>query len=562
MSCTPTAAHGALFNLLRRLHFYIGLFVAPFIFVAALTGTLYVLTPQIENVIYADALFTQPQGEMKPLSAQITAARQHAGQRAKIYAVRPAPDATETTRVQFTGADLGASESRSVFVDPYTLAIKGDMTVYGTTGILPLRTWLDKLHQGLLLGDVGRLYSELAASWLWVAALGGVVLWLGTRTRRQLRKPAGHFFLARHWHITLGLVLLLGLFFFSITGLTWSQWAGGNIDRMRAELNWMTPQVNTRLDGSAPAVPADPHAEHRGAMAMSGMNMAPAAVNRNDSDWDQVLESARAAGISANKVELRQPKNGASAWTVTEVDRRWPSHVDSVAINPHNFSVIDHLQFAQFPLVARLTRWGVDAHMGVLFGLPNQLLLTAFGLGLCMMIVMGYRMWWLRRPAVTADSPAQTLAAVWLPLPVHLKLITLLIALALGYVLPVMGFSLFAFIVVDLLRWRGQHRVLSEPEFYPDTPLGIIRARFASKRKEMRHFLRALLVLALVVGTVITQAVIGGAVDEYHIPFSHWSTTMYIMQGFMVAVYSLVLTALLSIPLWYFFLGESDEQGQ
>lgn len=94
----------------------------------------------------------------------------------------------DTTRVQFASADLGASESRALFVDPYTLAIKGDMTVYGTSGVLPLRTWLDKLHSSLLLGDLGRNYSELAASWLWVAALGGVALWLATRPKRKLKK--------------------------------------------------------------------------------------------------------------------------------------------------------------------------------------------------------------------------------------------------------------------------------------------------------------------------------------------------------------------------------------
>ncbi|MFP3374332.1 PepSY domain-containing protein, partial [Pseudomonas sp. SIMBA_068] len=43
------APRGTVFNLFRRLHFYIGLFIAPFIFVAALTGTLYVLTPQLEQ---------------------------------------------------------------------------------------------------------------------------------------------------------------------------------------------------------------------------------------------------------------------------------------------------------------------------------------------------------------------------------------------------------------------------------------------------------------------------------------------------------------------------------
>ncbi len=74
--------------------------------------------------------------------------------------------------------------------------------------------WLDQLHRGLLLGDVGRIYSELAASWLWVPALGGIVLWLGTRPRRQAKKPRAGFAFTRHWHVTLGLV------FFSVTGLT------------------------------------------------------------------------------------------------------------------------------------------------------------------------------------------------------------------------------------------------------------------------------------------------------------------------------------------------------
>jgi hypothetical protein len=30
---------------------------------------------------------------------------------------------------------LGESESRAIFIDPVTLKVKGDMTVYGTSGI-------------------------------------------------------------------------------------------------------------------------------------------------------------------------------------------------------------------------------------------------------------------------------------------------------------------------------------------------------------------------------------------------------------------------------------------
>ncbi|ACS85637.1 PepSY-associated TM helix domain-containing protein [Musicola paradisiaca] len=465
----------ALFNLIRRLHFYIGLFVAPFIFVAALTGTLYVLTPQLENYVYNDALTVIPAGEAKPLSAQVAAARHYAGEALNVYAVRPSPQSTETTRVQFVSGSLGPSESRSVFVDPYSLAIKGDMTVYGTSGVLPLRLWLDQLHRGLLLGDLGRNYSELAASWLWVAALGGVVLWRGTRPRRAAKKIRGRFAVSRHWHITLGLMLVIGLLFFSVTGLTWSQWAGDNIDKMRSSLNWLTPQVRTDINAESPVGVADPHAEHSAgiAMPMPGMDMAgmshPATVNRPDGDWDKVLDAARAAGISAQKVELRQPKAMGKAWTVTEVDRRWPTQVDAVSVNPKNFAIVDHVWFEQFPLAAKLTRWGVDAHMGILFGVPNQLILVFFGLGLCSMIVLGYRMWWLRRPAVARMNPLDTLCGAWLSLTVLQKSLVWVMAALLGYALPVMGISVLLFMSVDIWRWWRMKSRFADHHAYPNS---------------------------------------------------------------------------------------------
>lgn len=445
---SPRTYRGALLTLLRRLHFYIGLFVGPFIFVAALSGTLYVLTPQLEEALYHQVLHTKDQGPQQPISQQIAAARQYIGKDANIYAVRPAPFPGDTTRVQFVDSNLGESESRAIFISPSTLAVKGDLTVYGTSGVLALRTWIDKFHRGLFLGDSGRLYSELAASWLWVAALGGVVLWLTSRPKRKLKVRHTPQTKARHWHITLGAFLLLGLVFFSATGLTWSQWAGGNIDKMRTRLGWLTPQVNTALAPRSEHAHHDPHAEHH--TMMPSMVMPVAA----DETWDSVLMAARNAGIESPKIEIRAARSADKAWTVTEIDRAWPTHVDSAAIDPNNLKVIDRVHFADFPLMAKLTRWGIDAHMGVLFGLPNQLLLAAFGFGLCAMIVLGYRMWWLRRPRVFAANPAQTLSEAWLALALTWRTGVAIIAALLGYCLPVMGISLLLFIAVDIARWR------------------------------------------------------------------------------------------------------------
>lgn len=447
-TCTPRAAW---LTLLRRLHFYIGLFVGPFIFIAALTGTLYVATPQLEASLYAQALTGTAQGQPQSLAAQIDAAQRFAGNAQPLHAVRPGLEPGRTTRVMFADPRLPASEHRAIFIDPVTLAIKGDMTVYGTSGILPLRQWIDYAHRSLLLGEVGRIYSELAASWMWVAALGGALLWYLTRPKRRLNNPRQKY---RRLHVSFGWLLLAGMLLFSATGLTWSQWAGGNVDRMRTAFGWLTPQVNTQLHGHSPA--QNEHAGHHGAMSMSA---GPVDIHL----FDPVLQAAQAAGIDASEVEIRPAKDTQHGWTVSEIDRRWPTQVDAVSVNPTTLQIIDSIDFTQFPLMAKLTRWGVDFHMGILFGLPNQLLLIGFGVGLCVMIALGYRMWWIRRPARPAVSPAQTLLESWLMLNGGGRVGSVLLAVTLGMAMPVLGLSLMLFMLVDWLRWySASRRVLAQ----------------------------------------------------------------------------------------------------
>ncbi len=471
------AGNSALLALITRLHFYIGLFVGPFILVAAVTGTLFVLTPQIESLLYADQLHTASTGPAQPLASQVRAAQDRIGPGPRLFAVRPAPAPGDTTRVMFTQPGMGDSESRALFVDPVTLGIKGDMTVYGTSGTLPFRTTLDYLHRNLMLGALGRNYSELAASWMWLATLGGLVLWWAGRRRKananqamaqaaaQARSPRLR---ARRWHSLLGLWLALGLLFLSATGLTWSNWAGGRVDQLRAQLGWITPAITLKLPGAAagaaaagaaagPAMGGGEHAHHHGGMQMGGGAMAaPMAAPQDPArDFDRILQTARQGGIDSTQLEIRPPRSAEQAWLVREVDRSWPTQVDTIAIDPATYTITSRADFDTFPLIAKLIRWGVDMHMGILFGWPNQLLMGAIGLALSAMIVLGYRMWWLRRPA--AGVGAQTLTQAWAALGWPARIAVLAVAAALGWCLPVMGVSLLAFLVVDVLRsWRLQ----------------------------------------------------------------------------------------------------------
>lgn len=430
---------------IARLHFYAGLFVGPFILVAALTGTLYVLTPQIERFIYREQLTATATGEPASLAAQVAAARTHIGEGPRFFAVRPAPTAGQTTRVMFAQAGLGDSESRAIFVDPVSLAIKGDLIVYGTSGILPFRTQLDYLHRNLLLGEFGRNYSELAASWLWAVVLGGVLMWFWRRHPKSAERARANPALRdRRWHGLIGLSLSLGLVFLSVTGLTWSKYAGHRIDALRANLGWVTPSVSLKL-GAAPA--ADEHAHHGDHGPAVGATT-PGSVQQ----LDAVFSAAKAAGIDSPHVEMRPPRAEGQAWLVREYDRSWPTQVDTVALDPRDLSIVSRADFETFPLIAKLIRWGIDAHMGILLGWPNQLVMAGLGLALIVTALLGYRIWWRQRPA--PGSLPRTVVQSWLRLGWPGKATAVVVAAALGWALPLVGASLAAFLLVDLVRWR------------------------------------------------------------------------------------------------------------
>ncbi|OJA06735.1 PepSY domain-containing protein [Halomonas sp. QHL1] len=443
---SPTRSSKLLFALLSRLHLYTGLFIGPFILIAALSGIAYLLSPPLEEWLYHDTLYGVTQGEPQPLAEQIAAAQRHLGAPTIPSAVRPAPTLGDTTRLMFSESGLGPSEHHALFVDPISLEVTGDTTVYGTSGILPLRTAIDHFHRQLLMGEVGRLYSELAASWLWLAALGGVTLWIQQRWALKAL-PGAHT--TRRRHATLGVILSFGLLFFSATGLTWSQWAGGNIAEFRHAWGWNTPSASTTLSDTDSPV-ANEHAEHRGHMAMVSTAIVLA-------DFDRALSAAREAGLSAGRLQLTPPSGPQQAWRVAEIDRQWPTQVDQVALHPRSMAVTDQTDFATFPLAAKLTRWGIDLHMGVLFGIANQIVLALIAVGLVTLIAWGYVMAW-RRLRTASGQRFPTLTEPWLLLPLTAKLSVLFIAIALGLALPVWGVSLLIFVLIDALRWYVKKR--------------------------------------------------------------------------------------------------------
>lgn len=465
-SAEPTRFWTALWQLLHR---YAGLFIAPFIFVAAFTGMLYAITPALEQWLYQDQLTVPPtQQSAQPLSRQVEAAQQHLSPHANIVAVRPADTPTQSSRIIFNDPSRNLS-NQAVFIDPYTLQIKGQLAVYGTSGVLPLRTTLDHLHRDLLLGETGRLYSELAASWLGLLALSGFYQWI--KKRKILAKavsPSGHLgrrLKRQQLHSWLGLIILPFLLFFSVTGLTWSNWAGDQISVIRQVLGWQTPVLQNKLQahGSshqfATSQPSnhehgDGHQslapEHTAHQALSTQNLSDGSVQTlpvqptwQASNFDTALGLAREHGLTASKLQIRPARDRQSTWIVEEIDHRWPIQVDSVSLDISRRTVVDQLQFEQYPLVAKLIRWGIDAHIGVLFGWVNQLVLALVSALLCLTIVVAYRAWGLTHHLQQATLQfARDTRLMWQRASLVQKISLTLLLIALSIALPVFGFSI------------------------------------------------------------------------------------------------------------------------
>lgn len=438
--------------LMLRLHFYVGIFIGPFILIAALTGAAYAVAPTIDRIMFGHLLHVQPSEQNVPLADQVTAATDHVARTHSgdtIRSVRPALEPGATTAVLFNEDGTIPWQNRHVFIDPGTGEVLGDELVMDTS--FAVGTFLDQLHRTLFLGDVGRYYGELAASWLGITSLAGFVLWLTRRRRarnkRELVVPnvkATGYRRLFSWHASVGVWVLLGALFLSATGITWSQLAGANVSTFRQAISWETPYVNTALADSAGS--GGGGHEHHG-----GDTSTPSEVGEiSPAAFETMLAIGQRHNIDATQVEISVPAGSGQGWTVAEIRKELPTQVDTIAIDGRTLDLIDQVNFSDYPVGAKLARWGIDAHMGVM-GLWNQLLLLVVALSIATMVILGYLMWWKRRPtrqpnALAGKPPTRGVlrGAPWWGIAAVLAG-----AILIGWALPLVGYTLAVFIVID-----------------------------------------------------------------------------------------------------------------
>jgi uncharacterized iron-regulated membrane protein len=491
--------------LLVRMHFYAGVLVAPFIFLACLTGTIYIFNPQIDRLMEPGLLVVEHPGTTTlPLNQQVANALA-AEPGLSLVSVVPNSSPDETTRVNLYRPGGPDMTNLTVFVNPYTGRVQGTKDVSTMGGAMPFSTWMAQFHGDLGLGEFGRWYSELASLWIVVITLGGIVVWWqrcavhrsitsGTFWRKfgwidRGKRPGVKRTMS--WHSVIGLWTALFAVLFGLTGLPFSRATGADWVAQFGNPHRSSVQLDTKLPGSANGMAAQgsghnpsggasggdmpgmqmpasgkptgasgsngsgssASAGHGGMTMATGISPAQAAA----ADYDAMVTAANRVGVD-QEIRITAPTRPGTGWTVAENKQDWPIAYDSALVAPGSNTVVRTLHWNATATTAdKVNRYVMLFHFGRLFGLVGQILF-----GLSMLLVMwivwwGYKMWWQRRPRGSAWRTGKApVRGTWRKAPKVSLAIWSVLTLALFWAFPVLGVSALGFLVLDAALGRIQ----------------------------------------------------------------------------------------------------------
>jgi uncharacterized iron-regulated membrane protein len=304
-----------------------------------------------------------------------------------------------------------------------------------------------KLHGELLMGSVGSVLVELAASWAIVMVLSGLYLWwprsargLGGVLYPRIGQGAKRFW--RDIHAVTGVWVSVFALFLLVTGLPWALVWGGAFKQVRA---WTGTAAIAQDWATSSAGEHAGHAHHDAALA-------PA--DESGTSIEAMVKRASALGL-APPVILTPPKAGDDLWWARSNTANRPARED-VALSATTGEPAARETFDGKHIIDQVVGVGIAAHEGQLFGVANQILGLLTVAGLVTLCVSGFVMWRRRAPEGVLGAPPS--------LPdgrIGAGLVGLILAAAV--LLPVLGVCLVAIALVErgvLRRWPAARRWL------------------------------------------------------------------------------------------------------
>ncbi len=435
------AGTAAFYRAVWRWHFYAGLIVPPFMVLLAVTGALYVVKDESNDLLYRSLRIVESQDTAPlPRSAIVAAAAAAHPGTVKAYLPPAAPD--RAAQVKITGADGAKSV---IYVEPYDGRILGALWDAGFAGS-PEMWVVRKLHSLEYVGWLGNRIIEAVAGWAVVMVITGLYLWW-PRSRAPgvwaVRRVEGRAWW-RDLHAVTGAYAALFIVFLAVTGLPWSGVWGSKFYDWSYQLGlgmpdgyWDNYPVSTVPTGEA--LDRAPWVLEKQPMPLStAAPGAPVGI-------DAIVAAVEGLGVHTGYA-VNFPSGPTGVYTASV----YPDDISAervVHIDQYSGAALHDVGFADLGALGQAAEWGISVHMGQEFGLVNQIAMIAACIAVVVMSVAAVAMWWKRRPAGSLGAPRAP--ADW-----RAPRVVAMIASAAGAFFPLVGLTLLVALAAEFAAGR------------------------------------------------------------------------------------------------------------
>ncbi|KOR85997.1 hypothetical protein AM233_19705 [Bacillus sp. FJAT-22058] len=424
----------SLYRTVWRWHFYAGIIFAPLLIILAVTGSIYLFKPQIEQFLYQDYQVVTPQGDRLPASQQIENVKELYPD-AVVTKYHPGENASRSSEVSITSN----KESLTIFMDPYTGKSIGELNDEDR-----IMDKIEEIHGELMAGTLGDRIVELAACWAVVLIVSGIYLWYPKKKQSLSgvlfpRLNKGKHIFRRDLHAVPAFWITAGMLFLIMTGLPWSGFWGNNFQLLATNSgSGYPPSIWT---GSAPTssiktkdIADVPWAAENLDVPLSDIQgFIPLSI-------DDVVTIANREGIHPS-YSINIPQETDGVYTLSAFPPKAQDEA-TIHIDQYSGAVLADYRYDHYGLIGKIVAWGITLHKGTQFGLINQIISLLICLGIMLVACSGFYLWWKRKPKKSLGAPKA-------PQIKNMKLFLFLL-IGLGILFPLVGLSL---IVVWLIDW-------------------------------------------------------------------------------------------------------------
>lgn len=428
ISCAGTtlSPSSGLYSVVWRWHFYAGLLTTPILWLVVLTGCLYVFRTELSAWRDRSLQIVVPSAPRVSYDELYkTATASLAGEKPEALIVHPEPNRS----IRFVGhveAKDGTERHQHVYLNPYNGQVLGSRIEEEDFFAIVL-----DLHRSLMLGNTGRILTELVTSWGLILLGTGLYLWW-PRGKKNVgvwipRVRGKLYAVLRDWHAVCGFYLLPLMALVMFTGLFFTLVWGTGYNNTAKKMGHWPPQWFAIPKSPAPT-PGTP----------------PASLDRVVATF-----LSRSRPNDAVAIRLAASSNIAhKAFMMRDEDK---NSLRMMTVNQYTSDPIAVIDVAQLPLMYRIRVWSVSIHMGQIFGTPTKILALLTSLGVLAMSVTGVWMWWRRRPTGSTGFPRR-------PHPGSLPLWGWGVILLSAILLPVAGLSFLLIGLIDCGRSQIRRR--------------------------------------------------------------------------------------------------------